>query len=43
MSGANEGLIKSNLKVLYTKKVLNQVESEKEWWNGLYIVVVEKE
>ena len=43
VSGANEGLIKSNLKVLYTKKVLNQVESEKEWWNGLYIVVVEKE
>jgi len=43
VSGANEGLVKSKLKVLYTKKVLNQIESEKDWWNGLYIVVVEKE
>jgi hypothetical protein len=23
--------------------VLNDIESEKDWWNGLYIVVITKE
>lgn len=43
ISGANEGIVKSRLKVLYSKKLLNEIESSKDWWNGLYIVVVEKE
>jgi len=42
VAGANEGIVKSNLKVLYSKKVLNSTESEKDWWNGIYVLVVEK-
>jgi predicted O-methyltransferase YrrM len=32
----------AGLKVMFTKKVLNAVESSKDWWNGLYIVVINK-
>jgi hypothetical protein len=27
---------------LYSKKILNSLESESDWWNGLYVVVVKK-
>jgi thiol-disulfide isomerase/thioredoxin len=42
VQGAHKGIIESGLKILYSKKVLNALESDTEWWNGLYIVVVEK-
>jgi len=42
VQGAYKGIIESGLKILYSKKVLNALESDTEWWNGLYIVVVEK-
>lgn len=42
VEGADEGIKLANLKVLYHKKILNGIESSKEWWNGLYIVVVKK-
>ena len=42
VKGAHKGILESGLKILYSKKVLNALESETEWWNGLYIVVVEK-
>ena len=35
-------LQKAGLKVLYDKKMLNDVEDKQNWWNGLYIVVVGK-
>jgi hypothetical protein len=41
--GASESIKKSGLSVLYSKMLLNDIESEKDWWNGLYIVVVTKE
>lgn len=41
-SGADEGIMKSGLKVIYSKHMLNQVEDPSMWWNGLYIVVVQK-
>jgi hypothetical protein len=37
-----KGIVDSGLKILYSKKVLNSIESESDWWNGLYLVVVEK-
>jgi len=43
VQGAHKGIIESGLKILYSKKILNSLESEKDWWNGIYIVVVEKE
>jgi hypothetical protein len=42
VQGAYKGILESGLKILYSKKVLNSLESDTEWWNGLYIVVVEK-
>jgi hypothetical protein len=42
VGGANNGIVKSGLNVLYSKMIINETESEKDWWNGLYIVVVTK-
>jgi len=42
VQGAHKGILESGLKILYSKKVLNSLESDTDWWNGLYIVVVEK-
>lgn len=40
--GANAGIDEAGLNILYSKKMLNNLESSSMWWNGLYIVVVEK-
>jgi hypothetical protein len=42
VKGAHKGIVDSGLKILYSKKVLNSFESDTDWWNGLYIVVVER-
>jgi len=42
VDGAADGIIKSKLNVIYTKMILNDIESERGWWNGIYIVVVTK-
>jgi len=42
VQGAHKGILESGLNILYSKKVLNSLESDIDWWNGLYIVVVEK-
>lgn len=42
VQGAHKGIVESGLKILYTKKVLNSIESDTDWWNGLYVVVVGK-
>jgi hypothetical protein len=39
---ANHAIESCNLDVLYSKHVLNEVESEDMWWNGLYIIVAQK-
>lgn len=43
VKGAADGIKKAGLSILYSKMILNDIESEKDWWNGLYIVVVTKE
>ena len=40
VTGANQGIAESGLIPIYSKMMLNQVESPDQWWNGLYIVVV---
>lgn len=42
VSGAKHGLSKIPYNIIYQKIILNDVESEKEWWNGLYVAVVKK-
>jgi len=43
VQGANEGIAESELMPIYSKMMLNQVESADQWWNGLYIVVVKND
>jgi hypothetical protein len=42
VSGAEDGIKKAGLNVKYSKKVLNNVESGMDWWNGIFIVVVSR-
>lgn len=43
VSGADEGIKDSGLKVLYKKLITHKVEDNSMWWNGLYICVINKE
>jgi hypothetical protein len=43
IEGAKDGILKSNLQTIYTKALLNDIESTNEWWNGLFIAVVKKD
>jgi len=42
VQGADLGISLSKLHVLYSKKMLNSPENKNQWWNGLYITVVQK-
>ena len=42
VNGAEAGIHKAGLTIQYEKKMLNGVEDEEMWWNGLYVVVVKK-
>ena len=42
VSGALKGIEDSGLKILYQKIILNEIEDSEQWWNGLLIVVVER-
>jgi hypothetical protein len=37
---ANAAVKDAGLKPIYNKKILNKIESEKDWWNGIYIIVI---
>jgi hypothetical protein len=43
VAGAQEGIQKANLNIIYSKMMLNEIESKQDWWNGLYIVVATKD
>lgn len=43
VQGAKDGIKQSGLNIVYSKLMLNSVESKNEWWNGLFIVIVKKE
>lgn len=40
VDGAKQGILESNLSILYEKVLLNDQEDPSQWWNGLYIVVI---
>lgn len=42
VSGANKGIELAELDIIFNKLILNDVEDAGMWWNGLYIVVVQK-
>ena len=42
VDGAVAGIEQAGLTIQYEKKMLNNVEDETMWWNGLYIAVVKK-
>lgn len=42
VESAEEFVRKNNYKVLFEKKLLNEIESDKMWWNGLYILIINK-
>lgn len=42
VEGARQGLNSVGAKVVFEKMILNDQESYKDWWNGLYIVVARK-
>lgn len=42
VSGVDKGLKKAGLNVVFSRILLNEQESEKDWWNGLYILIVRK-
>jgi len=40
VEGAKEGILRAGFDIVYEKIILNDIESEDEWWNGIYILVV---
>lgn len=40
VAGAENAISKINCDVRYKKIILNDIESEEEWWNGLFIAVL---
>lgn len=42
VQGADLGISLAKLNVIYSKKMLNSPENKNQWWNGLYVVVVQK-
>ena len=42
VDGALEGLAECGAQITYQKLMLNSEENVREWWNGLYIVVIRK-
>jgi len=43
VSGANQGIQSSGLTVINQRVITNNVENPSQWWNGLYILVVQRE
>ena len=43
VQGADMGLSLAKLTPIYKKLILNSTENKTQWWNGLYIVVVQKD
>ncbi len=42
VDGAEDGINKAGLEILFKKIWLNNQESKEEWWNGFFIAVVKK-
>jgi len=42
VSGALKGLTKTDYDITFSKMILNSIEDNTKWWNGLYLLVVHK-
>lgn len=42
VESADEFVCKNNYKILFERKLLNSIEDDKMWWNGLYILILQK-
>jgi len=42
IDGVIDGIDKAKLNVSFTRMILNDIENAEGWWNGLYILVVNK-
>jgi len=42
VSSTNTALKKLNVNIIHSRLLLNNIENELEWWNGLYILLVNK-
>lgn len=42
VKGAEAGVAEVGLNVIYNRLILNEIENPNMWWNGLYIMVVQK-
>lgn len=42
VKGADDGVLKAGLIPIYSRLLLNEIEDPSMWWNGLYIMVVQK-
>jgi hypothetical protein len=42
VKGAEAGVAEAGLNVIYNRLILNEIENPNMWWNGLYIMVVQK-
>ena len=40
--GANEGIHESGFDIVYHKMILNEIEDYSQWWNGIYITVLQR-
>jgi len=43
VAGANQGIERAGLRVIDQRVITNDVENPTQWWNGLYILVVQHE
>lgn len=43
IDGALDGIAKTKYNILYQRKLINAIEDKNMWWNGLFIVVLDKE
>jgi hypothetical protein len=42
IESAEEFVRRNNYEILFERKLLNQIESDKMWWNGLYILILSR-
>jgi hypothetical protein len=42
VDGAVAGLEESGAQIAYQKLILNSEENTREWWNGVYVLVIRK-
>jgi predicted O-methyltransferase YrrM len=42
VESADEFIYKNHYKILFERKFLNSIEDDKMWWNGLYILILQK-